>query len=428
MAQGTIGRLQGAGLLATTLLGTGVFILPGLTLTTAGGAAFWIWIVLTVLAVPVTLVFGQLAGTLPHAGGPAHFVQVAFGQAAGRVTGLLFLLVVPVGAAAALWMAWSFVEPWLGHDIWHALAAQYGFLILFYLLNRVGFQLSAKLQLALTLAIAVAVIALAALAMPQLHGTVPAWPTTEEFPAIATAIALGFWSFLGVEAMTHLAQDFKDPERDMVPALLLGLSVVGVLYLLCTWLLWQLSPNPSAPLSMADAFGHLLGPIGTGLIAALGLASSLAGVNVYTASVARLCGSFAEQGVLPRVLARKNAHQVPERALIFMLGLMAMLITGATVSGQQLADLISWVNGVFVFIYLASMAAAVRLLPKRFKPLALVSLGLCSLVVWTLGSSMSYAILLVLICTPCVLWQQARAPNGRVVSNQPQAEDGMRQS
>lgn len=408
MAHGTIGRWQGAGLLATTLLGTGVFILPGLTLTTAGAGAFWIWILLTVLAVPVTLVFGRLAGSLPHAAGPAHFVHVAFGEAAGRVTGLLFLLVVPVGAAAALWMAWSFVEPWFGGAPWHALVAQYAFLVLFYLLNRIGFQLSAKLQLGLTLAIAFAVVVLAALALPQLHWITPALPTSADAPAIASAIALGFWSFLGVEAMTHLAQDFKQPQRDMVPALLLGLSVVGLLYLLCTWLLWQLSPNPAAPLSMAAAFGQVLGPLGTGLIAALGLASSLAGVNVYTASVARLCGSFAEQGVLPRGLAVKNAHQVPERALVFMLLLMAVLITGATFSGQQLADLISWVNGVFVFIYIAAMAAAVKLLPGRFKPLALLSLVLCSLVVWTLGSSISYAVLLVLVCTPCVLWQQTR--------------------
>lgn len=408
MAHGSIGRLQGAGLLATTLLGTGVFILPGLTLSTAGGAAFWLWIVLTLLAVPVTLVFGQLAGSLPHAGGPAHFVQVAFGEIAGRVTGLLFLLVVPVGAAAALWMAWSFIEPWFGGAPWHALLAQYGFLGLFYLLNRVGFQLSAKLQLTLTLAIAFAVVLLGVLALPQLHGATPALPVMADTPALSTAIALGFWSFLGVEAMTHLAQDFKQPQRDMVPALLLGLAVVGVLYLLCTWLLWQLSPNPTAPLSMAEAFGLVLGPVGTVLIAALGLASSLAGVNVYTASVARLCGSFAEQGVLPRGLAAKNAHQVPERALLFMLLLMALLITGATLSGQQLADLISWVNGVFVFIYLAAMAAALRLLPRRFKPIALLSLLLCVAVLWTLGSSIGYAVLLVLVCTPCVWWQHAR--------------------
>lgn len=416
MSQGSIGRIQGAGLLATTLLGTGVFILPGLTLSTAGGAAFWIWIVLTVLAIPVTLVFGRLAGSLPHAAGPAHFVQQGFGVVAGRITGLLFLLVVPVGAAAALWMAWSFIEPWFDHQPWQALTAQYSFLGVFYVLNRIGFQLSARLQLGLTVAIVAAVLLLALLALPSLQWTVPALPQVAETAAVSTALALGFWSFLGVEAMTHLAQDFKNPQRDMVPALLLGLSVVGVLYLLCTWLLWQLSANPLTPISMAGAFGQFLGPVGVVLIAALGLVSSLAGVNVYTASVARLCGSFAEQGVLPRYFAKKNPHQVPERALVLMLGLMALLITGATLTGQQLADMISWVNGVFALIYWLSMAVAVRLLPGRFKPLAVGSVLLCSLVIWSLGASMSYAVLLVVLCTPLVVWQQARTPSSAELS------------
>lgn len=420
MAKSRIGRLQGAGLLATTLLGTGVFILPSLTLATAGSSAVWMWLLLTVLAVPITFVFGRLAGTLPHAGGPAHFVQVGFGAAAGRVTGLLFLLVVPVGAAAALWMAWSFIEAWFSPQSWQALLGQYSFLVLFYLLNRIGFQLSARLQLGLTLAIAATVVLLALVALPQLTFSMPPLPTGSDTDAITSAIALGFWSFLGVEAMTHLAQDFRDPQRDMVPALMLGLAVVGVLYLVCTWLLWQLSPTPAQPLSMAAVCGQVLGPYGGWLIAALGLASSLAGVNVYTASVARLCGSFAEQGVLPRYFAAKNQHQVPERALVLMLVLMAVLTTAATCSGQQLADLISWVNGVFAFIYLAAMAAAVRLLPLSAKPLALLALGLCAIVVWTLGASMSYALVLVCVATPLVLWQQQRQR-----SHQPAVEGGV---
>lgn len=420
MAKSRIGRLQGAGLLATTLLGTGVFILPSLTLATAGSSAVWMWLLLTVLAVPITFVFGRLAGTLPHAGGPAHFVQVGFGAAAGRVTGLLFLLVVPVGAAAALWMAWSFIEAWFSPQSWQALLGQYSFLVLFYLLNRIGFQLSARLQLGLTLAIAATVVLLALVALPQLTFSMPPLPTGSDTDAITSAIALGFWSFLGVEAMTHLAQDFRDPQRDMVPALMLGLAVVGVLYLVCTWLLWQLSPTPAQPLSMAAVCGQVLGPYGGWLIAALGLASSLAGVNVYTASVARLCGSFAEQGVLPRYFAAKNQYQVPERALVLMLVLMAVLITAATCSGQQLADLISWVNGVFAFIYLAAMAAAVRLLPLSAKPLALLALGLCAIVVWTLGASMSYALVLVCVATPLVLWQQQRQR-----SHQPAVEGGV---
>jgi amino acid efflux transporter len=41
---------QGAALLATTLLGTGVFILPQLTIAQAGPFASWAWLLLTMLA------------------------------------------------------------------------------------------------------------------------------------------------------------------------------------------------------------------------------------------------------------------------------------------------------------------------------------------------------------------------------------------
>lgn len=71
--KGTIGRWQGAGLMATTLLGTGVFILPQMTLAKAGTSALWAWALLTLAIIPVTLVFGRLASRFPHAAGPAFF-------------------------------------------------------------------------------------------------------------------------------------------------------------------------------------------------------------------------------------------------------------------------------------------------------------------------------------------------------------------
>lgn len=412
MAVGSIGRWQGAGLLATTLLGTGVFILPGLTLASAGGAAVWVWVGLTLLAMPVTYVFAALAGQFPHAEGPAYFALRAFGPVAGRVIGLMFLLVVPVGAAAALSMAWSFVQPWFFQSHWLNIAAQLSFLLLFYLLNRIGFQLSARLQLALTLAIVAAVLGLLLWALPQLSATLPALPfaaaSADAVSGIQLAFALGFWSFLGVEAMTHLAQDFKNPAKDMVPALITGLSLVGCIYLLTTWLIWQLSPSATEPLSMVQLASQLLGASGGPMIAWLGLASSLAGVNVYTASVARLCGSFAEQGVLPARLAKKNVHQVPEAALLLMLGLMALVICGSTFTGQALGQLIGWVNGVFVTIYLAAMASALVLLSGKLRWFAGVSLLLCGLIAWSLAGQMLYAGLLVCLCVPWLCWQQRR--------------------
>ena len=404
-ATGGIGRYQGAALLATTLLGTGVFILPQVSLQQAGGAAIGIWLVLTLLAVPITVIFGALAGAIPNAAGPAHFVGEAFGAVAGRVMGLLFLLVVPVGGSAALLMTWSFIEPWFGAQ--YQLAGQLLFLGVLFALNRVGFQLSARLQLGLTLAIVAVVLLLLGaffwqgepLTAPVLE--LPAWS------GISAALALGFWSFLGVEAMTHLAQDFRDPARDMVPALLIGLLLVGLIYLGCSALLWALA-EPGESLTMAQAFDRLCGGAGQWVIGILGLCSGLATVNVYTASVARLTWSFSQQGVLPAWFQPLNRHQVPERALYLIIGLMAAVILGSSPFPQQLEALIGWVNGVFAVIYLASMLAALKLLPSRYRATAIVSALLCLGLMLTLGTLLWYAVAIMLLTTPLLWWQQRR--------------------
>ena len=401
-ATGQIGRYQGAALLATTLLGTGVFILPAVSLQQAGGAAIGIWLLLTLLAVPITLIFGALAGAIPNAAGPAHFVGEAFGAVAGRVMGLMFLLVVPVGGSAALLMTWSFIEPWFGQQ--HQLAGQLMFLAVLFGLNRVGFQLSARLQLGLTLAIVAVVLLLiglflgSSLPAPAVQPAMPAWS------GVSAALALGFWSFLGVEAMTHLAQDFRDPGRDMVPALLIGLLLVGLIYLGCSALLWALAA-PGESLTMAQAFDRLCGGAGQWVIGLLGLCSGLATVNVYTASVARLTWSFSQQGVLPAWFQPLNRHQVPERALYLIIGLMAIVILGSSPFPQQLEALIGWVNGVFAVIYLASMLAATKLLPPRYHAIAWLSSALCLGLMLMLGGLMWYALLIMVLTAPWLWWQ-----------------------
>lgn len=416
-----LGLWQGAALLATTLLGTGVFILPQLTLNLAGSTAIWAWLLLTLLAIPITVVFAALARVLPHAAGPAHFVGLAFGRLAGRTTGLMFVLVVPLGASAALMMTYSFAAPLLQQlglaaNRWQ-LPVELALLVLLWLLNRRGLQLSARLQLGLTLAIVTTVLLMfvafflsgPAVSAAQLAAKSAA-PVAASLAGFSAALALGFWSYLGVEAMTHLAQDFRDPRRHLIPALLLGLLVVGCIYLGCSYLLLMLATSDPAHantnLSMAAAFDLLFGAGGNWLIGLLGLASGLATVNVYTASVARLSWSFAQQGGLPAQLQQLNRYQVPELALRCILLLMALVLGGSAWFNAGLEHLIGWVNCVFVLIYTASMAAALRLLDRRYHWISGFSLILCLTLAWLLGSAMNYALLMILICAPLLWWQQ----------------------
>ncbi len=103
-----MGLAQGVGLLSTSLLGTGVFAVPALAVLVAGNNSLWAWPVLIVWFSRWPSVFAILGWHFPSAGGVAHFVGMAFGPRMQRVTGWLFLSVIPVGLPAALHIATGF--------------------------------------------------------------------------------------------------------------------------------------------------------------------------------------------------------------------------------------------------------------------------------------------------------------------------------
>ena len=125
-----LGLAQGIGLLSTSLLGTGVFAVPALAALVAGNNSLWAWPVLIILVFPIAIVFAILGRHYPSAGGVAHFVGMAFGSRLERVTGWLFLSVIPVGLPAALQIAAGFGQAMFGWHSWQLLLAELGTLAL----------------------------------------------------------------------------------------------------------------------------------------------------------------------------------------------------------------------------------------------------------------------------------------------------------
>jgi amino acid efflux transporter len=397
----TITRWQGIGLMATTLLGTGVFILPQLTIGTAGHLALWTWALLTVAMLPLAWVFAELGRRFPSAAGPAFFVQTAFGQRYGYVIGLMFLFVVPIGAPAALMITFEFLKPLISLSPTQVLCGQLAVFGLLFAFNWQGLQLSGRTQLALTLAIVGVVLLLLVAFAVQ--------PTTPVTPVKAgsvqdmwAAVGLALWSFLGIEAVTHLSAEFRDPKRDFVPAVLVGTVLVGLIYMGCTVISLL---APTAPLAMVGAYEQLLGSSGRWVIATLGVASGLATVNVYMASVSRLAWSLSQDGVLPSFIKPLNRHQVPSRALLMVLLLCSSTLIISHLVGEHFEVMVRWTNGVFVLIYLASMLAAWRLIAANYRPAILLSLGVCLGFVVSLGTSMLYGLALALVF---LLWVKVR--------------------
>jgi len=114
---------------------------------------------------------------------------------------------------------------------------------------------------------------------------------------------------------------------------------------------------------------------------------------------------------LPAYFKKVNTHGVPIRALNTLLLIMAVVITITFLAEMHLEELITWVNGVFVFIYLASMLAAIKLLDRKQTPLIILSCLFCFALMWGLGWQMGYAVLLILIIAPLLYWQHIKQRN-----------------
>ncbi|SIQ74749.1 L-methionine/branched-chain amino acid transporter [Aquipseudomonas alcaligenes] len=392
-----LGLLQGIALLSTSLLGTGIFVVPALAATAAGSASLWAWLILIALVLPVAFTFAQLGRHFPHAGGAPHLIGRAFGARSERLIALLFLAVLPVGLPAALNIATGFWQAVLPIGRGEALLIQFATLGAMLLLGQRPARASGLVQGLIALAILGTVglvwwvgdLPLASQPLlPQIDGS---------WQLIPAALGVMFWCFVGIEAFTHLGEEFKHPRRDFPLALLLGVLLAGLVY-------WAFSVavlsfgvygnEHSDAASLPRLMHRLLGDEARWLVAAVGYLACFASMNVYVQGFARLIWSLADEDKLPSALAVRNRHGVPARALLLVVLICALCAALAAVLQLSVDDLIRYANGNFIVVYLLSMAAGVVLLRGVWRWVAGLSCALCGLVLLALGVDALYALAL----------------------------------
>jgi len=402
-----LGLLQGIGLLSTSLLGTGIFVIPALAATAAGEASLWAWMLLIALVLPVAFTFAQLGRHFPHAGGAPHLIGRAFGPRMERISALLFLAVLPVGLPAALNISTGFFQALFAIGRGEALLIQLATLGAMLLLGQRPAKASGMVQGAIALAI-IATVGLIWWAGDLPHANQPLLPELSgSWHLLPVALGVMFWCFVGIEAFTHMGEEFKNPERDFPLALLLGVLLAGLVY-------WAFSVAvlsfhaygdvQTDAASLPRMLDQLFGAKARWLSALIGYLACFASMNVYVQGFARLIWSLADEGKLPRPLAQRNHHGVPARALLLVVVICALCASLAAVMQLSVDQLIRYANGNFVLIYLLSMAAGWVLLKGLWRWVAAFSALLCALVMVALGNDAWYAagLLLALAALDCI--------------------------
>lgn len=392
-----LGLLQGVGLLSTSLLGTGVFVIPALAATAAGEISLWAWLLLILLILPMAFTFAQLGRHYPHAGGAPHLIGRAFGAPMERTSAWLFLAVIPVGLPAALNIASGFWHALFALSDLAILAIQLATLGIILLLGQRPARTSGSVQIVIALAI-VATIALIWFKGDLPHAEQPLLPPLAgNWQLLPVALGVMFWCFVGIEAFTHLGEEFRNPQRDFPLALVLGVLLAGLVYWACSVAVLSFHAYGDARTDAASLplmLDVLLGDQARWLSASIGYLACFASMNVYIQGFSRLIWSLADEGKLPRALAVRNANGVPARALLLVVLSCAVSATLIWALALPLDQLIRYANGNFIVIYLLSMAAGWLLLRGVWRWLAGLSTLLCLGLLLTLGLDALYAICL----------------------------------
>lgn len=408
-----LGLGQGIGLLSTSLLGTGVFAVPALAAWVAGDNSLWAWPALIILVFPIAIVFALLGRRFPSAGGVAHFVDRAFGPRLARVTGWLFLSVIPVGLPAALHIATGFGQALFGWHDTQLLLAELGTLAIVWWVGSHGAGSSANLQTLVALLIVALIVAI--WWRGDIHLTQIPFPAAADINTsqLFSALSVMFWCFVGLEAFAHLASEFKHPERDFPRALMMGLLLAGTVYWGCTVVVLHFhafGAEMAAAASLPTIVVQLFGVQALWVACVIGYLACFASLNIYIQSFARLVWSQAQ--FRPNsYLARLSSRQVPRNALNAVLGCCVISTLCIYWLNINLDALIVYANGIFIMIYLLCMLAGCRLLHGKYRALAIVGSLLCLLLLAMVGWKSLYAIVVL-----AALWRllpKRQLPAGR---------------
>ncbi len=339
-----------------------------------------------VVAVAVVLMLGntlvQFSKHLPSAGGYYTYVSRALGPRAGFITSWMYILYSPLAGGA--------IYGFLGFIVAGELKANYGIDVpwLWWVLILVGAPFVAFLQYrgillsVRTLLIAgglemliVLALAISGFANPGPGGISLAVFNPGNigvFSGFTLAIVLGVQGLTGWEAAAPLAEETKDPKRNVPRSVMLSIIILGIFLVITFWGIItgfgvndvkSLTGSPDLP---GLALAHKVwGPVWWFVL--LAFMSSVLAVCLATANVGtRMWYGMGRSGSFPKWFAKVHpVHKTPTNAIFaqLALSLASGLIGGIVLGGPDVSfffiDGLILVLGVS-FVYLIANVAVIR--------------------------------------------------------------------
>ncbi|NIR46255.1 MAG: amino acid permease [Gemmatimonadetes bacterium] len=366
-----IGGIIGAGIFINPYIVAQRLDTPGLVLVgwLAGGA----------IALAGAFAFAELGSLFPKAGGHYAYLRDAYHPFAGFLYGWALLLMIECGAIAAVAITFAeYALRFVGRPDAPALPLAIAAIAVVATINYLGVKPGSRTlnvfvilkTLALVLLIGAGLILPvdAPAAGPGSTGT-PGAPTGSPSLLIAFGAALVpiMFSYGGWQNVNYVAEEIREPQRDIPIAAIAGTAVVVTVYALVNFVYLDTLGHRGLAGTMtpaADTVNALLGSAGDRLIALTIAVSTFGFLDLTMLAPTRVYYAMAADGVFFRGVARLHPRfQTPSLAIVLQtVWAIALALTGTY---AQLVDYVVFADWIFF-----GLAAGAVFVFRRKYPLA----------------------------------------------------------
>jgi APA family basic amino acid/polyamine antiporter len=367
-------------LIIGTVVGSGIFLVPGLVLRSVGNsvvAALLVWLTGGMLSLLGALTYGELSAMKPEAGGLYVYIRDCFGSLRAFLFGWTLFLVISSGSVATLAVAFSnYLGEFVALPSWAVKLVSVAMILTIAIVNVRGTRQSSDLLNAATFVKVSAILAMSG-ALLYLEKT----PTSLAIPAISIAhvgaSASGFgvamisvlWAYEGWQYATFSAGETVNAQRNFPLAFLVGMvALIGIYVCANLGYIAALGPDGVANSTRvaASAVSIVMGAGIAKLVAITILISMFSAANSIILTGTRVFYAMAKDGLFFKPLAKLHPRfGTPLFAVIAATTWSAVLAVSGTF--EQLLTYVVFIGWIFyalaaacVFIYRTRDPNAVR--------------------------------------------------------------------
>jgi APA family basic amino acid/polyamine antiporter len=300
------------------MISSGLFILPGLAYSKAGPAVIICYLLAGLLSLPGMLSIAEMTTAMPKAGGDCFTIIRSMGPAVGTAAGLLSWFSLSMKSAFALVGMSVFTVFIVDIDI-HAIAVL--FCLIFLFINIIGIKEAGRTQVVL-------VVGLLALMILYIFFGLPA-VKVENFAPFAPHGLAGiffttgfvFVSYAGLLKIASVAEEIKNPTRNIPLGMILSLLVVSILYTLMIFVTTGVADAANLGQSLtpiSDGAAVFMGQAGRIALAIAAILAFLSTANAGIMTAARSLVPLSHDSLLPAFFGKINAKfGTPVNSLLF---------------------------------------------------------------------------------------------------------------